>query len=275
MAVPGCGPRTGAGAKLGTSLRLSRGILAVSMSLSDYRLVHSTALAVVPPEALWAPIQSARERMRDGGLFRWPPHINVFYPFVEPHVFARIAERFAPVLAQSDPFRVRLERFDVFGTASRGVVWLEPTVVGLAGPSGVKRQPASPPFAQLHERLVAVAPEIRQPSRPFVPHLTVTHTSSVIDAREIASALQAEWSAEGRAVEFEVSELAILCRSSPTHPFRLAWRLPLGCATFTPFAEPRAYESMPLPGSLDWRPRERRALHARMRAAHQRQLGAQ
>lgn len=243
-------------------------LAAVAMTMGEYRLVHTTALAIVPPEPSWPPIQSARERLRDGGLFRWPPHINVFYPLVEPVYFERLAGQLAPALAQCAPFRVRLDTFRVFGTARRGVVWLEPSVVGA--------DPTEQPFARLYERLVEAAPEVRQPRPAFVPHLTVTHTDSAESAQAIAEQMQAEWAEERRSVEFEVAELAILCRSSATQPFRLAWRLPLGSAAAPPYAESRAFDGIPLPGSLGsgWQPLERQALHARMRAAHERRLDA-
>jgi len=107
-------------------------LAAITMALGKYRVAHSTTVAIVPPEHLWPPIQAARERLRDGGLTRWPPHVNLIYPFVEPPYFERFAERFAPAVAQCAPFRVRLERLGVFGSSRRGVVWLDPVVVGAA-----------------------------------------------------------------------------------------------------------------------------------------------
>ncbi|KAG8468160.1 hypothetical protein KFE25_007212 [Diacronema lutheri] len=235
-------------------------LAAITMALGKYRVAHSTTVAIVPPEHLWPPIQAARERLRDGGLTRWPPHVNLIYPFVEPPYFERFAERFAPAVAQCAPFRVRLERLGVFGSSRRGVVWLDPVVVGAAD--------GERPWARLHERLCAVAPELQSPGRPFVPHMTITHTESCDAAREIADELGAEWAAAGLAVEFDVQEVFILCRSSATEPFRLAWRLPLGEGAPAPRADPRAFESMPTPSSLNWRPRERESLHAKMRAAY-------
>jgi 2'-5' RNA ligase len=231
--------------------------------LPPYRLVHSTALAIVPPEgAAWEPIQSAREDLRDGGLFRWPPHINVRYPFVEPIYFERFAETVAPVLAQTEPFRVRLDRFGAFGGQKRGVLWLEPRVVDTREP------PAADPFAELHERLCAAVPGVERTGRPFVPHMTLTHTGSRKYAQGLADELQAQWTAEARAVEFDVRELLILCRSSATQPFRIAWRLPLGSGAAPPRADARVFESMPAAGSLRWRPRERRSLHSKVQSTY-------
>lgn len=237
----------------------------VAMAGLPNRLVHTTALAVVPPEgACWAPIQAARERLRDGGLFRWPPHINVLYPFVEPVYFERFANAVAPALRECAPFGVRLERFGVFGSERRGVVWMEPTVVGAARPS----PDALPPFAELHERIRAAVPDMPRPARPFAPHLTITHTDSLARARALADELQAEWEADRArcCVEFEVGELLILSRSSHTLPFRVAFRLPLGERAHAFGPDARAFESMPRPGSLNWHARERESLHAKVQA---------
>ncbi|KAG2430715.1 hypothetical protein HYH02_013557 [Chlamydomonas schloesseri] len=42
--------------------------------------VHSSAVAVVPPAAVWRRIQTLRV-FADKSFVRWPPHINLLYPF--------------------------------------------------------------------------------------------------------------------------------------------------------------------------------------------------
>jgi 2'-5' RNA ligase superfamily len=44
---------------------------------------HASTVALVPPEASWERIQRARYELQDKGLYRWPPHCNLLYPFVE------------------------------------------------------------------------------------------------------------------------------------------------------------------------------------------------
>ncbi|KAJ1624931.1 2'-5' RNA ligase superfamily-domain-containing protein [Pavlovales sp. CCMP2436] len=246
-------------------------LAAIAMAIGD-RLLHTTALAIVPPEGTcWAPIQDARERLRDGGLFRWPPHINLVYPFIEPMYFERFAGAVAPALADCAPFTLRLERFGVFGGRAGGVVWLDPQSAGDV--DGVVVQP----LLELHELLCNAAPEIRRPpGRPFVPHLTLTHTDSEASARAIAEASGAEWATEGRYVEFEVSEILVLSRATATQPFRTAWRLPLGReGGAAPRPDPRVFESMPTASSLGWKPRTRQAPLARARAAERQKGGAE
>ena len=35
--------------------------------------------------AVWRALTQARTEMRDPGLYRWPPHANLLYPFVDPY----------------------------------------------------------------------------------------------------------------------------------------------------------------------------------------------
>ncbi|WPJ61484.1 hypothetical protein SMAC4_01794 [Sordaria macrospora] len=44
---------------------------------------HDTALAIIPPPHLWGPINSLRA-LYDKAYHKWPPHINLIYPFVSP-----------------------------------------------------------------------------------------------------------------------------------------------------------------------------------------------
>ena len=48
---------------------------------------HETSVALIPPDVAWPPIQDARMLVQDKGLWRWPPHANLLYPFVAPSEF--------------------------------------------------------------------------------------------------------------------------------------------------------------------------------------------
>ena len=65
-------------------------------SLADHSKVYTSTVALVPPEEAWLAIQQARESLRDKGLYRWPPHINLLYPFVPEEHFAQAADALAP-----------------------------------------------------------------------------------------------------------------------------------------------------------------------------------
>ena len=84
-------------------------------SLADHSKVYTSTVALVPPEVAWLPIQQARESLRDKGLYRWPPHINLLYPFVPEEHFAQAADALAPAAAATPPFELTLDTFGVFG----------------------------------------------------------------------------------------------------------------------------------------------------------------
>ena len=50
-------------------------------------MAHETSVALIPPDSAWPPIQDARMLVQDKGLWRWPPHANLLYPFVAPAEF--------------------------------------------------------------------------------------------------------------------------------------------------------------------------------------------
>jgi hypothetical protein len=49
------------------------------------KLATLTICIVPPPSAneVWEQITRARTQLKDPGLFRWPPHVNLLYPFIE------------------------------------------------------------------------------------------------------------------------------------------------------------------------------------------------
>ena len=95
-------------------------------SLADHSKVYTSTVALVPPEGAWLPIQQARESLRDKGLYRWPPHINLLYPFVPEEHFAQAADALAPAAAATPPFELTLDTFGVFGGRHRGVLYVCP-----------------------------------------------------------------------------------------------------------------------------------------------------
>jgi len=49
------------------------------------KLYHWT-VCMVPPEnseRVWSKLTECRTELRDPGLFRWPPHTNLLYPFLD------------------------------------------------------------------------------------------------------------------------------------------------------------------------------------------------
>ena len=182
-------------------------------------LSHSSACCVTPPDdgAAWRAVQAARLALRDAGLYRWPPHANLVYPFAAAPRSAAGAVRRA--CRRAAPFRVRLAETGVFGGARRGVLWLRPDVVSPGRADALAALQAA-----ICREVALETPASRARSQPFVPHVTLAHFESAAAARAAGAAL--DW----EPVEFDVDAVALVVRDGPDGQFAVADRVPLGFA---------------------------------------------
>ncbi len=74
----------------------------------DETKVYETTVAIIPPDEAWGTIQALRLQLRDSGLYRWPPHINLLYPFVPVKHFPEACSRLAESLQHIEPFELTL-----------------------------------------------------------------------------------------------------------------------------------------------------------------------
>ena len=140
-----------------------------------YKRSHAVTVCIVPPppparrkndekdvlqqqrRKVWDTVSSMRQRMKDPGYYRWPPHINLLYPFVqldieldsssskqhekyqddqeqqqkEQHIQAIVDKLQIAVdrACPDGPFTVALNAYGIFGGKNRGVLWLDPQPV--------------------------------------------------------------------------------------------------------------------------------------------------
>jgi 2'-5' RNA ligase len=160
---------------------------------------HHSAVAVVPPEQVWGPIQAIR-RLYDRQAHRWVPHINLLYPFRPQAEFPAIAPPLLAACASVASFPVSLGEFRHFRHGSgRCTLWLAP------GPAEALRR--------LQAALQAVCPDCDDLSRfpaGFTPHLSVGQFPSPSDCERTREQLQARW----RPITFALREVALLARES-------------------------------------------------------------
>src|SRR4051812_45734334 len=83
-----------------------------------------SALVIMPPESLWQPIQRIR-RAHDKSFQRWPPHINLLYPFLPSSEFPSAAKVIREKLKDFEPFSLKLSAFGQFDHQSSSTVFLE------------------------------------------------------------------------------------------------------------------------------------------------------
>ncbi|KAK6819686.1 hypothetical protein PG987_016169 [Apiospora arundinis] len=81
--------------------------------------VHDTALCIIPPRQFWPSLDSLRS-LYDKAHGRWPPHINLVYPFVKADALPRTATQIADRLRSRTPglenqtLPISLDAADVF-----------------------------------------------------------------------------------------------------------------------------------------------------------------
>ncbi len=172
---------------------------------------HRTAVAALPPEEIWEPIQAIRRRY-DRQIHRWMPHINLLYPFVPFEHFAAAVPRLTTACQQVPAFQVTLAVLRSFTHASqRSTIWLEP-------------QPRHA-WVRLQTTLQAAFPSYDEQSRfaaGFTPHLSVGQVASPPDLQRILAELQAEW----QPLQFSLTSIALIWRH-PDGPFQVDRRVPL------------------------------------------------
>ena len=256
--------------------------------------LHSMAVCMVPKSkdaTVWEAITRARTELRDPGLYRWPPHANILYPFLDiqpknPTSDAVDAGKMSDAVVDAvklnllsdavkkcEPFRVVVDSFGTFGGRNRGVLYLEPrssACCGSSSPDNVVDQRGDDnsvqPLIQLQALLQEVFPECPDQVRSgtFTPHMTLSHFSSLQDALEGQKKLETWW----KPLEFDVEEIYVLKRVGDDGQFKILATLPLGNhggASMVQVYDPLlAFPGMPLEEE-DWVREERMQLKVKGR----------
>ena len=169
-------------------------------------LSYKSALALLPRAAIASPIEQVR-RDHDKHFNRWPPHINLIYPFLacpsekEPHIRQRIQKAVAGV----SPFSLSLSADPpgIFSHNRRSkTVWLEPTCT-------LDR------LRQLQAALQAEFSECDADQRPFVPHLSIGQADSDDGAQRLAETIKAQvvdFTKSQPALDWDVDQVFVIER---------------------------------------------------------------
>ncbi|EMD94773.1 hypothetical protein COCC4DRAFT_203586 [Bipolaris maydis ATCC 48331] len=197
------------------------------------QLSHKSALVLLPPSHITAPIEAVR-RVYDKQFLRWPPHINLLYPFlISPSESGKLKDdiriRIGQVARTIPPFHMSLDSNQpgVFHhTLKNKTVWLGPTTY-----SNIRKLQAA-----LHSEFSVN--EVDRDRRPFMPHLSVGKTKSQggVDtiSVEIAKSISrfrthnVEKDNKSTALEWYVDRVHVLERKDEKDPFKIIGTISLG-----------------------------------------------
>ncbi|MHC5056076.1 MAG: 2'-5' RNA ligase family protein [Planctomycetota bacterium] len=176
---------------------------------------HSTALVLIPPRAVWEPIQQIR-RVHDRHFARWMPHVTLVYPFRPRSEFGAARPLVAAACARVEPFAVTLAEFRFFKHKHSFTAWLDP-------------QPPDE-IVRLQLELARGFPDCDDVNRfedGFRPHLSVGQARTMNEIDALLADLSGGW----RPIGFEAAEVAMIWRGAKTGDvFRVAKAVRLGGA---------------------------------------------
>ena len=75
-----------------------------------------SALCIIPPKSQWNKIQEIRKK-HDPAYYRWMPHINILFPFIDQKYFNLISIYISNTIIKENnikSFKIHLNSFDVF-----------------------------------------------------------------------------------------------------------------------------------------------------------------
>ncbi|RYP28413.1 hypothetical protein DL767_007221 [Monosporascus sp. MG133] len=161
---------------------------------------YDTALCLIPPKHTWASIDRLR-MLYDKAYEKWPPHVNIIYPFVGIDSLTSASEMIVSELrawkeASGAPkLRIRLGEADAFSHRQGGTIFI------------CDKDPAR--AAGLSELRNHVLSALRQSPGSYQMHMTIGQSD---DASSSSHEFLLEKASLLPAVEWDVEELHILIR---------------------------------------------------------------
>lgn len=174
---------------------------------------YKSAVVVIPPDAVWDPIQEVR-RSHDRHYRRWMPHITLVFPFRPVSEFESLTPLLAEACRATAPFEIHLAKFGRFDHG-RG----NTTLYLIPEPDQ--------PLKALQAAIQSVVPDCDDTGRfpgGFTPHLSMGQVRG-----NKALAMCAAWQAAWRPLAFTVTQVCLIWRNNPPDDvFRVGPVLPLG-----------------------------------------------
>lgn len=259
----------------------------------SFQKVHSVTVCMVPPpeyQYVWEVLSDMRQKLKDPGLYRWPPHVNLLYPFLDLRPvdnsdddinrdkIQQIVLQLQTATTQCAPFAVTLNRFGTFGGKKRGVLWLNPNSSPLSDDKDDNNNDdyyddvgtgCFDPLISLQQKLEEAFPMCKDQSQKgnknyFVPHLTLSHFENLEDALEAKETLALS---TNKPLKFVMDRIYLLQRIGDGGQFLRVAHVALGDPSSSLvqteiFDKPSPFPGMPTEEE-DWVHEERMQLKAR------------
>lgn len=174
------------------------------------------ALAVVPPTELWGPIQKIRAvHARPKQFKRWPPHVNILWPFMPPLELPDAVLVLKEALASVVPFVLELDNFSSFVHGKMAHFILDANI---------------PELVSLHAVVAKLYPESEKDSqRGFHGHLTVGQVSGdKATIRQLVDTQCEKFQKDWQPPRFLVDHLVVLVAATADDPFEEYARVSIG-----------------------------------------------
>jgi len=260
-----------------------------NQSTTDYfnitsRKSHCMTICLVPPPSAtnaWEQLTAVRRECKDPGFYRWPPHANIMYPFLEPVLNKddgkegkdvqrsrfrnEIAVHLAKAAEQCKPFDVTIDSFGTFGGKQRGVLWAYPKSKYT---QACDEEDKEEPLIRLHNLLEDQFPMCKDQRKggAFNPHMTVSHYENNDNALAAKKEVESRW----KPVSFHVPEIYLLERMGDDGQFKIAATIPLGVGSEVELHDPPiAFPAMP-EVEEEWVYGERKAMQKRRKEGFKR-----
>ncbi|KAI1381887.1 hypothetical protein F4677DRAFT_439694 [Hypoxylon crocopeplum] len=128
---------------------------------------YDTALCIIPPKHLWPAVDRLR-MVYDSAYKKWPPHINLVYPFVPTQSLPRASELIVSQLQkrdENDELDVRLDTADLFVHGRKNTIFIHDKNPGRA--------------SRLRHLREVILESLGHTSNDYQMHMTVGQTKDI------------------------------------------------------------------------------------------------
>jgi len=144
--------------------------------------VYTSAVVIIPPEEIWAPIQEIRKTY-DRNIDRWMPHITLLYPFRPVTKYSEIEKTFALECSKFKSFSISLKLFNYFHHGNQNyTIWIDPK--------------PNDPIINLQANLLQIVSDCDDVNRfkgGYKPHLSLGQIKRKSKVVDILKELQENW----------------------------------------------------------------------------------